>query len=96
VRDYGYDLQSAVYQAAAESVGWAPHRLVFLVISTVWPHQCHVVQLPPNVIRRARDRALRYLAEIAERTAFNHWLPDDYGHIVELEMGDRSYNWREP
>lgn len=86
VEQYGYDLQSAVYQEAAVAAGWPEHRLAFIVISTVWPHYCHVVRLPPTVIRHARDRVLRYLAEIRQRTEYGHWLPDDYGEITDLEM----------
>jgi hypothetical protein len=86
VEKWGYDLQSAVYQEAAVAAGWPDERLTFIVISTVWPHHCHVVRLPHPVIRRARDRALRYLAEIHQRTEFDHWLPDDYGEITELAM----------
>lgn len=90
VRDYGYDLQAAIYADAAVAAGWPHHRLVFVVISTAYPHLCSVVRLPPEVIRRARDRVLRYLDEIREREAFSHWLPDDYGEIVDLPMD----NWR--
>jgi hypothetical protein len=86
VKRWGYDLQSAVYEEAAVRAGWPEGRLTFIVISTVYPHHCHVVQLPPAVVRRARDRVLRYLAEIRERTEFGHWLPDDYGEITELSM----------
>lgn len=87
VRQWGYDLQSAVYQEAAVAAGWPDERLTFIVISTVYPHHCHVVRLPQATIRRARDRALRYLSEIRQRTEFGHWLPDDYGDITELQMG---------
>ena len=90
VRQWGYDLQSAVYQEAAVAAGWPDERLTFIVISTIWPHHCHVVRLPYATIRRARDRALRYLSEIRQRTEFDHWLPDDYGEITELQM-----NWRD-
>lgn len=86
VKRWGYDLQSAVYEEAAIRAGWPAHRLIFIVISTVWPHQCHVVQLPAATVRRARDRVLRYLSEIKHRTQFGHWLPDDYGEITELKM----------
>lgn len=79
------DLQSAVYQEAAVAAGWPDERLTFIVISTVYPHHCHVVRLPYAAIRRARDRALRYLLEIRQRTEFDHWLPDDYGRSLSCQ-----------
>jgi hypothetical protein len=86
VRKWGYDLQSAVYEEAAQRAGWPEGRLTFIVISTLFPHHCHVVQLPAGIVRRARDRVLQYLSEINYRTDFGHWLPDDYGEITELRM----------
>jgi hypothetical protein len=91
VKQYGYDLQSAVYAAAGEAIGMPPHRMVFIVTSNVWPHPCHVVRLPADLIQRAKERALRYLAEIRQRIEWGHWLPDDYGEIVDLYVP----SWRE-
>lgn len=92
VRKWGYDLQSAVYGEAAEAAGWEPHRLTFIVVSTVWPHLCHVVRLPSAVIERARFRAMRYLREIRDRLEWGDWLPDDYGQVLDLDMGNY---WRD-
>lgn len=84
VREFGYDLQSAVYAAASVAIGMEPHRMAFIVTSNLWPHPCHVVRLPADMIQRATQRALQYLAEIRQRTEWGHWLPDDYGEIVDL------------
>lgn len=91
VQQWGYDLQSAVYEDAAVAAGWPDHRLVFVVISTLFPHHCHVVTLPAAVVRRARDRVLRYLDEMRDRTEWDHWLPEDYGQMTELEMYPSRY-----
>jgi hypothetical protein len=92
VRRWGYDLQSAVYSEAASAAGWPDHRLTFIVVGTAWPHLCHVVRLPPSVIERARYRAMRYIREIQDRSEWDDWLPDDYGQVVDLDMGT---NWRD-
>jgi hypothetical protein len=89
--DWGYDLQAAVYGAASVAAGWPAHRMAFVVTSNVWPYPCHVVHLPADAVSRARLRALKYLAEIAQRTEFNHWLPDDYGEITEIRVPYRRY-----
>lgn len=85
VSDWRYDIQSAVYEAAATAAGWPPHRLRFIFTSTVWPHHCAVVTLPDSVVRRGRKRALELLAELQQRREWDSWLPADYGKVHELE-----------
>lgn len=85
VSEWGYDLQSAVYEAAAEACGYPPHRLRFVFTSTVWPHHCAVVTLPEGVVRRGRKRALSLLAELQQRKEWDSWVPSDYGRVHELE-----------
>lgn len=86
VRKFGYDLQSAIYSAGWQAAGMTPEPLAFIVTSNLFPHHCHVVTLPPSVVQRAHERALRYLHEIAQRIEWGDWLPDDYGSITELRM----------
>ena len=99
-RDFQYDLQSAVYEAAAEAAGWEPHPLVFIVTSNAWPHLCSVGSLPRDVVAKARTKALRLLDEIRERRDWNSWLPDDYGQIGEFYCppfmrGESANGWGE-
>jgi hypothetical protein len=86
VIQWGYDLQAAVYREASLAAGWDDEPMAFIATSTVWPHHTHVVELPREVVMAARCRAVRYLKEIKQRTEFDHWLPDDYGEIVELKV----------
>ena len=85
VSDWGYDLQSAVYEAAAVAAGWPEHRLRFIVTSNTFPHHCSVVYLPATVVERGRKRALRLLADLRQRMEWGSWLPADYGSVSELE-----------
>lgn len=85
VSDFRYDMQSAVYEAAAAAAGWPASRLRFIFTSTVWPHHCAVVTLPEPVVRRGRNRALELLAELQQRREWDSWLPADYGRVHELE-----------
>jgi hypothetical protein len=85
VADFGYDLQSAVYESAAVAAGWPNHRLRFICTSTAWPHHCAVVTLPEAVVRRGRKRALALLAELQQRKEWDSWMPADYGRVHELE-----------
>ena len=95
VDDWGYDIQCAVYMAAATAAGWPPHKLRFICTSNVWPHHCAVVELPDGVIERGRKRALSLLAELQQRREWGSWFPADYHRVHELEcpqfMYERDY-----
>jgi len=100
VLDYQYDLQAAIYEAAAQAAEWPEHSLHFIVTQNAPPHEhslhfivtqnapphaCHVVTLPRAVTARATERALRLLEELRQRTEWNAWMPTDYGSVTELE-----------
>ena len=95
VDDWGYDLQSAMYEVAAVAAGWPAHRMRFIVTSTVWPHHCEVVTLPDGVVRRGRSRCLALLAELQQRREWDSWFPAGYGKVHELKcpkfMYERDY-----
>jgi hypothetical protein len=84
VRSFGYDLQAAMYAAAAVAAGWPPHRMVFIITSTAWPYHCHVARLPEAVIARGRRRCLALLQELQTRREWDSWTPAEYGEIHEL------------
>jgi hypothetical protein len=85
VDDWGYDLQAAVYEAAAVEAGWPEHRLRFICTSNVWPHHCCVVTLPETVVRRGRQRALALLEELRQRLEWDSWYPPEYQQVQELD-----------
>jgi hypothetical protein len=84
VDDWGYDLQAAVYEAAAVAAGWPQHRLRFICTSSEWPHHCCVVTLPNAVVRRGHKRALRLLEELRQRKEWDSWYPAEYERVQEL------------
>jgi hypothetical protein len=84
VDGWGYDLQAAVYEAAAVACGWPHHRLRFICTSNEWPHHCCVVTLPEAVVRRGRKRALKLLAELRQRMEWDSWYPPEYERVQEL------------
>ena len=84
VKQFKYDLQAAMYAAAAVAAGWPPHRMVFIITSTTWPYHCHVARLPEAVIARGRRRCLALLAELRTRKEWDSWTPAEYGEIHEL------------
>jgi hypothetical protein len=94
-----YDLQAAIYEAAAQAAEWPEHALHFIVTQNAPPHACHVVTLPPAVTARATERALRLLEELRQRTEWNAWMPTDYGSVTELEcpafMRGEGNGWAE-
>lgn len=73
VLDFGYHLQSAMYQAAGVAAGWPEERMRFVVTSTVWPHECAVVVLPHALVSRGRDECLRLLDELESRKEWDFW-----------------------
>lgn len=84
VRQFRYDMQAAMYESAMLACGWDYHPLVFIATSTTYPYHCSVVKLPPAVTQRGRERCLRLLDELETRRDYDHWLPNDYGQILEL------------
>ena len=85
VDKFRYDLQSAFYAEAAEQCGWPRHSMRFIFTSTVWPHHCAVLYLPPEVQERGRRRCLRLLSELKQRREWDSWMPKGYGEVHEME-----------
>lgn len=86
VLDYGYHAQDAHYQWGMEAVGMDPRPLIFIVVSTTHPHECHVVTLPQELVAEGRNRLLRSLADIRVRMDLDYWMPDQHGEVVELPI----------
>lgn len=84
VKKWRYDIQAAMYGAAAVAAGWEPHSMVFIITSTVAPYHCHVARLPDALVAKGRRRCLALLEELQRRKEWDCWLPDDYGEIHEL------------
>lgn len=83
---YGYHAQDAHYQWGMEALGIEPRPLNFVVVSTVWPHQCHVVTLPKDLVAEGRRRLLASIADIKLRMGLDYWMPDQHGEVVELPV----------
>lgn len=71
--NFGYHLQSAMYENAGLAAGWPKHRMVFIVTSTVWPYESAVGPLPQRVIDHGRSECLRLLDELQMRRDLDCW-----------------------
>lgn len=97
VRDFHYDIQAAVYLAAALEIGYEPHSMRFICTSTTYPYLCEVAYLPQSVVDRATETCHQLLEELAARKETNHWLPTTYGQVHELWVpqsmrGEENWN----
>lgn len=86
VMDFGYHAQDAHYQWGMEALGMEARPLKFIVVSTTWPHDCHVITLPQDLVAEGRRRLLQSLADIRVRMDLDHWMPDQHGEVVELPV----------
>lgn len=86
VMQFGYHLQSAMYQHCALQCGWPPHRMRFIVTSTVWPHECGVYVLPEALIAKGERECLRLLEELRQRLDWNVWHSVDSDEASELPV----------
>lgn len=86
VLDYGYHAQDAHYQSGMEAVGMEARPLRFIVVSTMPPHQCHVVTLPQELVADGRRTLAKSLADIRVRVDLDYWMPDQHGEVVELPV----------
>ena len=84
VKEYGYHLQSAMYQSAMEAMGMPSERMRFIVTSTVWPHECFVCVLPERLVDIGRRECLRLLDELQQRLEFDCWSRLDSQGVCEL------------
>ena len=86
VVDYGYHAQDALYQWGMEAVGLEPQPLVFIVVSTVAPHECQAVTIPAALTEEGRRRMRSALADISVRMDLDYWRGDQHGEVVELPV----------
>jgi exodeoxyribonuclease VIII len=86
VIDYGYHAQDAHYQSGMEALGMEPRPLIFVVVSTTSPHECHVVTLPQELVAEGRRLLTRTLADIRLRMDLDYWMPDQHGEVVQLPV----------
>jgi len=86
VLDYGYHAQDAHYQWGMEAAGMEARPLFFIVVSTTFPHECHVVTLPKQLVDHGRQQLLRSLADIRLRMDLEYWMPDQHGEVTELSV----------
>jgi hypothetical protein len=84
VLQFGYHLQSAMYQHCAVQAGWPEHRMRFIVTSTVWPYECCVVVLPERLIEKGRRECVRLLDELRNRLDWDVWTRLDSHEVCEL------------
>lgn len=82
--EFGYHLQSAMYQHAAVLAGWPNEPLRFIVTSTVYPYDCCVRWLPPKVVEHGKRECLRLLDELQMRKDFDMWESMDSQQAGEL------------
>jgi hypothetical protein len=88
VIEYGYHLQSAMYESAMQAMGMERDRMRFIVTSTVWPHECFVCVLPERLIEIGRRECLRLLDELKQRLEFDCWDRLDSQGVCELYVPD--------
>ena len=82
---FNYAMSSAIYQEGGRVCGITDGGpLRFVVISTVAPFECQVVEIPVSMVDRESKRLGGILDEIKRRTETNDWLPDGYGSVCEL------------
>jgi exodeoxyribonuclease VIII len=86
VMDYGYHAQDAHYQWGMEAVGMDARPLVFVVVSTVAPHDVAVVNLPSELVDSGRARMRSAIADIGVRMSIDCWMPEQHGEVVELPV----------
>lgn len=82
--NFRYDIQAAFYGRAALQAGWPRHRMAFIATSTVYPYDCAVMVLPPDVIQQAERDIDRMLNELEHRRNLDWWTPAHYGQVIEM------------
>lgn len=83
-REWRYHLQAALYGMAAVFIGWPKEPMRFIATSNVYPYQCAVMVLPPDVMRMAERRVDELLRELDQRRALDWWSPRGYGEVIEM------------
>lgn len=86
VMDYGYHAQDAHYQWGMEAAGMEARPLVFIVVSTTNPDAVEAVTLPADLVDLGRRRMEAAIADIAVRSEFDCWMPEQHGEVVELPV----------
>jgi hypothetical protein len=84
--DLGYHMQAAMYEAARLAMGHPRSRMVFIVTSTAYPHECCCVRLPHDLIELGRQQCLRLLDELKCRQEWGFWHRYETQEISELKV----------
>lgn len=86
VIDYGYDLQAAFFDFAAEALGMEPFRTPFVFVQTVPPYGCRAFVLPEEMVANAKQRVRSALEQIRLRRSTGEYMPVEANEITELEI----------
>jgi len=86
VLKWRYNFSEAWYRRGMEACGMEPAPLRYLVVSTVQPHDCHVVTLPAHIVADGQRLMDRALTELRVREDLGWWHSDCHGEEVELEF----------
>lgn len=86
VLKWKYHFSEAWYRRGMEACGMEPAPLRYIVVSTVQPHDCHVVTLPPYVVAEGQRLMDAALAELRTREDLGWWQHDCHGEEVELSF----------
>ena len=70
---FRYHMQAAFYARAGVAAGWPWHAMKFVVMSTVWPFEVAVVELPDNAMRRGDELVVKLIEELAVRKEWDFW-----------------------
>lgn len=85
-RDYGYDMQEALYVAGAMALGYEPFRMPFVFVQTTPPYGCRAFYLPEEMVGNAQARLASVMEQVRLRRSTGMYLPADCNEIVELEV----------
>jgi len=94
-RDYFYHVACAHYMQGAKAAGYSDEPITYVVISTVSPYLVQVISLPQRLVEFGQKKWRNAVADIHARTEFNHWLPEGYDSVCELQVPSWFYREEE-
>lgn len=86
VLSFKYHFQDAWYRAGMEACGMEAAPLRFIVVSSVFPHDCQVVTLPAALVAEGKRLMDKVLADLRIREDLDWWLPETHGEVIELQF----------
>lgn len=84
VLKWKYHFSEAWYRCGAQACGLPDQPLRYIVVSTVPPHDCHVVTLPWDVVAEGRRLMDAALTDLQVREDLGWWDHESHGEEVEL------------